>query len=285
MGFDIVCQKLERNFFISGKAKSTLNNYTRCLSHMALHFKLSPEKLDKEAVDEYLFHCKSLHQPPSDSFFKHTVYGLRSLYKVLNLPELKIALPQIHRQKNLPIVLNKTEVRALLNSPKYLRHRLMLGVLYGCGLRSYELCDLRCADIDFERKTVFVRKKKGHTDRYLPLSDMLARGLKQYMGNEHPEDYLFYSQVSSDGEQHPITARAVQWIIKESRSKIATQKKFTAHTLRHSFATHLLEDGMNILTIRDLMGHKRIETTMIYLQIAQLDNHRKFSPLDTLYKK
>lgn len=252
---------------------------------MALHFKLSPEKLDKDAVEQYLFHCKSLHTTPSDSFFKHTVYGLGSLYKVLNLPDKKIALPQIAREKKLPIVLNKTEVRALLLSPKYLRHRLMIGLLYGCGLRSYELCDLHCSDIDFERKTVLVRKKKGHTDRYLPLSDILARGLKKYMDNEHPQDHLFYSQVSDDGEQHSITTRAVQWIIKESRSKINTKKKFTAHTLRHSFATHLLEDGMNILTIKDLMGHQRIETTMVYLQIAQLDNHKKYSPLDTLYKK
>ena len=252
---------------------------------MALHFKMSPEKLDKEAVEDYLFHCKNLHQTPSDSFFKHTVYGLRSLYKVLNLPDKKIVLPQIHRQNNLPIVLNKTEVRALLVAPKYLRHRLMFGLLYGCGLRSYELCDLRCSDIDFERKTVFVRKKKGHTDRYLPLSDMLARGLKKYLDNDHPKDYLFYSPVSADGEQHPITANAIGWIIKECRSKIKTKKKFTAHTLRHSFATHLLEDGMNILTIKVLLGHQRIETTMLYLQIAELNNHSKFSPLDTLYKK
>ena len=252
---------------------------------MALHFKLSPEQLDKDAVEEYLFHCKNLHQTPSDSFFKHTVYGLRALYKVLNLPDKKIGLPQIHRQNDLPIVLNKTEVRALLLAPKYLRHRLMFGLLYGCGLRSYELCDLHCSDIDFERKTVFIRKKKGHTDRYLPLSDMLARGLKKYINNDHPADYLFYSQVSTDGNQQPITARAIQWAIKESRSKISTYKKFTAHTLRHSFATHLLEDGINILTIKELMGHKRIETTMIYLQIAELDNHKKFSPLDTLYTK
>ena len=284
-GFEIICEKLTRNFVITGKAKSTLKNYLRCLAHIALHFKISPERLDKEAVEEYLFHCKNLHQTPSDSFFKHTVYGLRSLYKVLYLPDKKVALPQIKRQNDLPIVLNKSEVRALLLSPKYLRHRLILGLLYGCGLRSYELCDLRCSDIDFERKTVFVRKKKGRTDRYLPLNDMLARGLKKYLANEHPIDYLFYSQVSSDGAQHPITPSAIQWIIKESRSKINTKKKFTAHTLRHSFATHLLEDGMNILTIKELLGHSRIETTMIYLQIAQLDNYTKFSPLDTLYKK
>lgn len=203
----------------------------------------------------------------------------------MDLADKKIALPQIHRQNDLPIVLNKTEVRALLVAPKYLRHRLMFGLLYGCGLRSYELCDLRCSDIDFERKTVFVRKKKGHTDRYLPLNKLLARGLKKYMSNDHPIDYLFYSPVSADGAQYPITTSAIQWIIKECRSKLTTKKKFTAHTLRHSFATHLLEDGMNILTLKALLGHKRIETTMLYLQIAQLDNHSKFSPLDTLYNK
>ena len=113
----------------------------------------------------------------------------------------------------------------------------------------------------------------------------MARGLKKYINNAHPEDYLFYSQVSADGNQHPISTSTIRWLLKESRSKVPTKKKFTSHSLRHSFATHLLEDGMNILTIKELMGHARIETTMLYLQIAELDNHKKFSPLDTLYTK
>ena len=121
--------RLLRSFTIQGKAKTTFTNYVRCLSHMDLHFDLSPESLNEEQVQDYLFLCKEQHDTPSDSFFKHKIYGLRAAYKVMNLPERRIGLPQIKRQNNLPCVLNKKEVRQLLTVPKYLRHRLMLGLV------------------------------------------------------------------------------------------------------------------------------------------------------------
>jgi site-specific recombinase XerD len=195
----------------------------------------------------------------------------------------RIQLPQIKRQNDLPIVLNKQEIRALLKAPKYLRHRLILAMLYGCGLRSYELCNLLQSDVDFERKTVFIRKQKGKTDRYLPLSAHLIRGLKNYLETARPVKYLFNSQITKEGAPQGITVRTISWIIKESRSKVATQKKFTAHTLRHTYATHLLEDGLNIMSLKELLGHARIETTMVYLHVANTGSSIKFSPLDTLY--
>jgi len=197
----------------------------------------------------------------------------------------RIQLPQIKRQNDLPIVLSKKEVRELLNAPKYLKHRLMLGMLYGCGLRSYELCNLLQSDIDFDRKTVFVKKQKGKVDRYLPLSKHLIRGLKKYFKTENPIKYVFNSQVTKDGIAQPLTTRGIQWVIKESRSKVASKKKFTAHTLRHSYATHLLEDGLNIMSLKELLGHAHIETTIVYLQVSNAGSSVKFSPLDTLYSK
>jgi site-specific recombinase XerD len=197
----------------------------------------------------------------------------------------RIQLPQIKRQNDLPIVLSKKEVRELLNAPKYLKHRLMLGMLYGCGLRSYELCNLLQSDIDFDRKTVFVKKQKGKADRYLPLSKHLIRGLKKYFKTENPVKYVFNSQITKDGIAQPLTTRGIQWVIKESRSKVASKKKFTAHTLRHSYATHLLEDGLNIMSLKELLGHAHIETTIVYLQVSNAGSSVKFSPLDTLYSK
>lgn len=276
---------MTRSFAINGKATSTLTNYLRCLSHLCLHYKISPELLDEEAINDYLLHCKNLHKTPSDSFFKHTVFGLRAAYKALGMEQELIKLPEIKGQKDLPIVLNKTEVRQLLSSPKYLKHRLIMGMLYGCGLRSYELCNLLQSDVDFERKTVFVKKQKGRTDRYVPLSDHLSRGLQQYLQTENPEKYLFNSQVTKDGLSRAFTVNGIHWILKESRSKVATKKKYTAHTLRHSYATHLLEDGLNIISLKELLGHARIETTMIYLHVANTGSSLKFSPLDTLCKK
>jgi integrase/recombinase XerD len=270
---------------INGKAKSTLTNYLRCLSHLALHYNRSPEQLDTESINEYLFYCQNLHKTPSESFFKHTIFGLRAAYKVMGMEQKRIKLPQIKRQNDLPIVLNKQEVRELLKAPKYLKHRLILGMLYGCGLRSYEVCNVLQSDLDFERKSLFVKKQKGKVDRYLPLSDMLIRGLKKYLKTETPKKYVFNSQVTKDGIPQPITVRAIQWVIKECRSKVTTKKKFTAHTLRHSYATHLLEDGLNIMSLKELLGHAHVETTMVYLHVANSGSSIKFSPLDTLYSK
>lgn len=282
--FDRLRDQLTRSFVINGKAKSTLNNYLRCLAHLGLHYKISPEELSEEQIQDYLFHCKNLHDTPSESFFKHTIYGLRSVYKVFGLKDKRITLPEIKAQNSLPVVLSKSEVKQLLCAPKYLRHRLILGMLYGCGLRSYELCSLRLSDIDFDRKTVFVKKQKGNFDRYVPLSDLIIKGLKKYISTESPVDFLFNSQVTDNGKPRGITVRAIQWVIKENRSKVDTHKKITAHTLRHTYATHLLEDGLNIMAIKELLGHARIETTIIYLHVANVGNSKKFSPLDTLYK-
>lgn len=270
---------------VNGKSKSTLTNYTRCLAHLALHYKKSPELLDKESINDYLFHCKNHQNSPSESFFKHTIYGLRAIYKILGMDQRKVQLPEIKKDKSLPVVLSLEEVRKLIATPKYLKHRLMIATLYGCGLRSYELCALKISDVDFDRKMVFVKKQKGRQDRYVPLSDHLARGLKKYLTSEKPHMYLFNSQVTDNGKPLPITVRAIQWVIKENRRKIGTSKQITAHTLRHSFATHLLESGLNLIALKELLGHARIETTLIYLHVSNTGSSKKYSPLDLLYNK
>ncbi|CAM4374255.1 tyrosine-type recombinase/integrase [Gillisia limnaea] len=196
----------------------------------------------------------------------------------------RVALPQIKRDLKLPTVLSQKEIKRLLNAPKYLKHRLIIGMLYGCGLRSYELCNLKLADIDFDRRTVFVPKKKGKTDRYVPLSKHLDRGLKKYIKTENPQIYLFNSQVYKDGKARGLTTNGIRWVIKENRSKIGSSKKITAHTLRHSFATHLLEYGVDIVSLKELLGHAHIEMTLTYLHVANLPSGSKFSPLDKLYK-
>lgn len=283
--FAILVHKLTKSFAINGKSSSTLRNYLRCLSHLAIYYNRSPEQLTEEQINDYLYHCQNLHKTPSESFFKHTIYGLRSAYKVMGMDKKRIQLPQIKRQNDLPIVLNKKEVLELLNAPKYLKHRLLLAMLYGCGLRSYELCNLLQSDVDFERQTVFIRKQKGKIDRYVPLSLHLIRGLKKYFKTEKPVKYVFNSQVTKDGRAQPLTTRGIQWVIKECRSRVNTQKKFTAHTLRHSYATHLLEDGLNIMCLKELLGHAHIETTIVYLQVSNSGSSAKFSPLDTLFAK
>ena len=273
-----------KNFTVIGNSKSTFTNYCRCLAHIALHYKKSPELLDKEAIDDYLFHCKSLHKTPSESFFKHTVYGLRAIYKLLGMDQSKAQLPEIKKDKLLPVVMSQQEVKSLIVAPKKLKQRLMIATLYACGLRSYELCALKLSDVDFDRMTVFVKKRKGKLDRYIPLSEHLARGLKEYIKQYNPQTYLFNSQKTDNGKPLPITTKAIQWVIKENRSKINTYKQITAHTLRHSFATHLLENGLNLMALKELLGHASIETTINYLHVCNTGSSKKYSPLDLLYK-
>ena len=209
---------------------------------------------------------------------------MRAIYKILGMDQRKVQLPEIKNDKSLPEVLSKQEVKKLIAAPKYLKHRLMIATLYGCGLRSYELCALKLSDVDFDRKTVFVKKQKGRQDRYVPLSLHLFRGLEKYIQSEKPQVYLFNSQKTDQGKPLAITVRAIQWVIKENRSKIGTSKKVTAHTLRHTYATHLLESGLNLIALKELLGHARIETTLIYLHVSNSGSSKKYSPLDLLYK-
>lgn len=123
---------------------------------------------------------------------------------------------------------------------------------------------------------------KGRKDRYVPLSKHLCRGLRNYIDNEKPHRWLFNGN-NADGEVVAYSQRGVQWVVREARKAASLNKEVTAHTLRHTYATHLLEDGLDIVSIKELLGHAHIETTLIYLHVSQMGRRKAFSPLDTLY--
>ncbi len=191
-------------------------------------------------------------------------------------------------RKKLPVVLSKEEVWAMLQSAKLLKHKILIGLLYGCGLRCMEARNVRLQDLDFDRKQLKVVQGKGKKDRYVPLSVHLIRGLKKYIEAEKSQDYLFNGQpierAGGDFDSR-YSQRGVQWAVRQVAKAAGVKKEVHTHTLRHSYATHLLEDGMDIMTLKDLLGHQNIETTMEYLHIAQLESQRIFSPLDTLFAK
>ncbi len=275
-------RKLVRAIELAGKSPSTLNNYARCLAHMALHFNCNVLDLDEEQVLDYLHLKKSQHKTPSESFFKHTVYGLRYAYKVFDMSDRRIVLPQIAASKALPVVMSQEEVKLLISTPKLLKHRLMIGLLYGCGMRCGELRSLKVADVDLERQMLHIKLAKGRKDRYVPLCPLLLRGLRTYLDIEHPRKWLFNGN-NKEGNAVGLSPHGVQWVIREAKRKSGIQKKLTTHTLRHSYATHLLEMGMDIVSLKNLLGHSCIETTLIYLHVAQLGRLKPFSPLEKLY--
>lgn len=287
-GFEELLHRFERTVSVLGRSQSTFNNYARHVAAISLHFGKIPTELDPEQVHDYLFFQQKKSKTPSQTYFKHCVYGLRFLLKSEGLPYEFLRLPSIKHEKKLPVVLSKEEVWAMLQNAKLLKHRILIGLLYGCGLRCMEVRSVRLQDLDFDRKQLKVVQGKGSKDRYLPLSVHLIRGLKTYIAHEKPQDYLFNGQpierAGGDFDSR-YSQRGVQWAVKQTAKAAGILKEVHTHTLRHSYATHLLEDGMDIMTLKDLLGHQSIETTMEYLQIAQLESQRVFSPLDTLFAK
>jgi site-specific recombinase XerD len=253
---------------------------------ISLYFGKIPTELDPEQVQDYLFFQQKKSKTPSQTYFKHCVYGLRFLLKSEGLPYDYLRLPSIKHEKKLPVVLSKEEVWRMLQGAKLLKHKILIGLLYGCGLRCMEVRSVRLQDFDFDRKQLKVVQGKGSKDRYVPLSVHLIRGLKKYIEAEKPQDYIFNGQpverAGGDFDSR-YSQRGVQWAVKQAAKSVGITKEVHTHTLRHSYATHLLEDGMDIMTLKDLLGHQNIESTMEYLQIAQLESQRIFSPLDTLF--
>ncbi len=276
-GFEQLYKEMERGINVSGKSISTLTNYSRQLAHLALHYQQLPTELDSEQVLDYLHLVKS-NGSPSATFFKFTVYGLRYACKLRGLPYQQFSLPAIERNAKLPVVLNASEVKALMKVCELLKHRLLIALCYGCGLRCAEVRNLRIADVDTERGMVHVHQGKGKKDRCLPMGAMLMRGIRTYINAEKPRKFLF---EGNNGEAY--SQRGAQWAISQAVKKAGIVKEVSLHTLRHTYATHLLEQGLNILTIKELLGHAHIETTMVYLHLAQPSANVAFSPMDTLY--
>ena len=255
---------------------------------MALYFGKIPTELDPEQVHDYLFYLQKKSKTPSQSYFKHTVYGLRFLLKTEGLPYSYLRLPEIKHEKKVQVVLSKEEMWRLLNSCHLLKHRILIGLLYGCGLRCMEVRSVRLQDLDFDRLQLRVVQGKGKKDRYVPLSKHLIRGIQKYITAERPHEWLFNGQPNgrSGGDfDSRYSQKGVQWAVKQACKVAGIIKDVHVHTLRHTFATHLLEDGVDIITLKNLLGHENIETTIEYLQIAQLPTQKVFSPLDTLFEQ
>ena len=278
--------RLERNISLQGHSPLTFYHYSRQVAAMALHFQCLPTKLAPEQVKDYLFFLQKQSKTPSQTFFKHTVYGLRFLLRAEGLPYEHLQLPKISRSQKLPVILSRQEVWTMLQTAKLLKHRLLIGLLYGCGLRCMEVRGLRLRDMDFDRKLVHVVEGKGKKDRYVPLSEHLIRGIRTYMATENPQDYLFNGQLveKESGVHSPnYSKRGIQWVVNHVAKEAGILKKVHTHMLRHSYATHLLEDGVNIVAVQKLLGHENIQTTMTYLHVCQLSEQLPQSPLDKVF--
>ena len=168
---------------------------------MTLHFKMLPTKLDPEQVKDYLFELQQRSKTPSQTYFKHTVYGLRFLLKTEGLPYDFLHLPAIPKVNKLPIILSREEIWRMLKSADLLKHKLLIGLIYGCGLRCMEVRNIELHHLDFDRQMLHVVQGKGQKDRYIPLSEHLIRGLKTFISVENPTQYLFNGNQNRNIEE------------------------------------------------------------------------------------
>ncbi len=260
-GFANVFKKLEQQVTLRGQSKSTLNNYIRRIALFVLHFKQLPENICEDEINEYLVALALDPKSPSRSSFKHMVYGLRYYYRLLGMNKNAIALPSLKQDTKLPVILNRQELKELFCAPTLLKQRIVLTLIYSAGLRGQEVINLKLSDVDFERMTIHIRQSKYKKDRIVPLSKAMAVGLKKYLAAENPYLWLFNGKEASG----KYSVRGLSWIMRENLRKTSITKEVNLHSLRHSYATHLLEEGLNIVTLKELLGHARITTTMIYL--------------------
>ncbi|MFC2125497.1 tyrosine-type recombinase/integrase [Bacteroidota bacterium] len=267
-----------REMRIRNYSPRTITTYVSEVSHLAQYFNTPPDQITSDLIKEYL-QFKIQNQGCSVSLVNQIISALKILYQDVlerQWDELRIKRP--HKEKKLPVILSPQEVSSVITQTRNLKHKTILAMAYSAGLRRQELVNLKVSDIDSARMVVRIKNGKGKKDRETLLASNTLNLLRQYYFAYKPSDILFEGYPPGT----PISSTSISCILKKSLKKAGINKKATIHSLRHSFATHLLEQGTNIKIIQRLLGHNSIKTTMVYLQVAKIDPQTVSSPFDNL---
>jgi len=259
-------------------SEQTIRNYLNHLSQVFLY--LRDLDFGKVNVDDIIrFNQDVIIKNKLSISYQRVVTGaVKLFYSHFFDHEMDIdKLDRPFRENTLPIVLSKSEVEKILKSAGNIKHRAMLSVIYSCGLRRGELLNLRIVDLDKERNLIRIVQGKGRKDRYVPYSDKLKGVLREYYMKYKPKEYLFEGQGGG-----PYSARSIAKVLEHSVERSGVRKDVHLHTLRHSFATHLLEAGTDIRFIQEILGHSSPKTTMIYTHVRSKKIGEIKSPLDDL---
>lgn len=248
---------------LRNKSPRTIETYVLRVALFARHFGRSPQVLGPKEIRAYQQHL--IARQVSWSQFNQAVCALRFLYNVtLGRPETIRHLPFAKRPRTVPVVLSPEEVKRLLDAAVPGRDRTLLDVAYSCGLRLKELLGLQVRDIDSARMVLHIRQGKGQKQRFVPLSPRLLKVLRAYWQECRPAAWLFVGVKPLQ----PLTDGAVQRLCRRTAARAGLSKHVTPHTLRHSFATHLLEAGVDLLSVQALLGHSHFNTTAKYLHVS-----------------
>jgi site-specific recombinase XerD len=261
---------------LSGAKPRTQKTYLREVENLTKHFNRSPEELGEAELKEYMLYLIN-ERHLSEGTFRFYVAGLKFFYRTTlkrDWPVEKIRHPRSKRK--LPVVLDLSEVESLFSVTRNLKHKVILMMTYSSGLRASETARLKLTDIDSKRMMVRVNDGKGGKDRYSILSKTTLEHLRQYWRKYRPTEWLFEGQKKDDH----ITVHSIQLMFYAAKKRAGITKPASVHTLRHSFATHLIEAGTSLHHVQLLLGHRSPTTTTIYLHVSRLNLSQVISPLD-----
>jgi integrase/recombinase XerD len=271
-------QRMIEEMRIRDFSKHTIAAYVSAVYRLANYYHRSPDKLDREEIRAFLVDLVE-QKHVSWPYYKQVLAALRFFYRqVLRRGEVVEDVRGPRPQKRLPVVLSVQEVARFFKAIPSLKHRTILMLAYGAGLRIGEAVRMRLCDIDRQRKVIRVQQGKGKKDRYTVLSPALLEILDRYCWAARPEDLLFTTRSKT----RPIADSTVQGVCVQARQDAGIDKRISPHTLRHSFATHLLEAGTDLRVIQVLLGHASPKTTAIYTHVSTALIGKIVSPLDTL---
>ena len=260
-------------------SKNTIKTYSDALQ---IFFKFNATENLEQLTIEHLIKFNNEHilkNNYSASYQNQVINAIKLFYRNRFNRTMEVDFIQRpRREKRLPNVLSKLEVRSILESPINLKHRAMLSLIYACGLRRSELLNLTLKDVISDRHLLFIRQSKGKKDRMLPISDKLITMLREYYRAYKPKIWLFEGQ--NPGEQY--SERSIQLVLNQALNKARINKPVTLHWLRHSYATHLLENGTDLRYIQELLGHSSSKTTEIYTHVSTHSIQKIKSPFDDL---
>jgi len=257
---------MEREMRIRNYSERTIDSYICAVGQVSRHFKLPPGKIRISRFKSYLYFLIN-HEHCSVARINQNISAWKILQQDIlgrNWESIRIKRPR--KEKKLPVVLSRDEARSLIRSPRSYKHRLLLTLAYATGMRRAELLHIRLSDID-RRRSVIKITGKGNKQRELPVPDGLFKSLEKYYRRWRPSVYLFEGNIPGKA----YSASSMQKIVKGNAVKAGIKKNISPHVLRHSFATHMLEHGVNLKRLQLLLGHNSLKTTSIYLHLADLD--------------
>jgi site-specific recombinase XerD len=273
-----IIERYVKQLTIENYANQTIKSYLSALNLFLEYIsKLEINQITEKEIQNYLYYCKD-KKSYSFSAMRQVVASIRYLYlKVLHKPVPESLIIKLKKPITLPTVLSPKDISKIIFVTKNIKHKTVLLLIYSSGLRLGELLNLKIGDIDSESMKIHVKQGKGKKDRYIMLSENVLNLLRKYYKVYKPKEYIIEGQKG--GKYSP---KSVQSIFKAAIKKAGIKKKATVHTLRHSFATHLLDDGTDIRFIQELLGHKKLETTQIYTHLSSHSINKIKSPADKL---